>query len=93
MSCRYLAGDVEAEPTVKTKERAQLHLTHFYAVVLFENFATEAAEFAKVHGIPAPEIPTERKAKYPDPTPAEAGLIRHYNALDIALYEEWKANR
>ncbi len=62
-------------------------------MLLFENFATEAAEFAKSHSIPAPEIPTERKASYPEPTAEEAALIQKYNAWDIALYEQWKAAR
>ena len=90
--CRYLSGEIEAEPNAATVEKAWQHLQQFYRVISFENFAEEASFFLEEHGVPFEKIPNERKSKYEGPTAEERAIIVHYNQHDVQLFERWKAN-
>ena len=93
MACRYISGNVEQEPDQATLEKAIENLECFYDVLLFENFSTEVGEFLNRHQIPNEHIPNERKSEYAKPTNQEIELIRRYNQLDIAFFENWKSKK
>lgn len=90
--CRYLSGEMDAEPTTQTVAKALENLSHFYAIISFENFAQEATTFLEEHGVPFEKIPNERKSKYAGPTVEERAIIKQYNAWDVQLFAAWKSN-
>lgn len=90
MVCRYLSGEMKGEPTAETVDSAYKNLQQFYEVIAFDNFGSEASRFLEKHDISFEAIPTERKAKYAEPTPAERALIEKYNQEDIRLFERWQ---
>ena len=90
MVCRYLSGEMDGEPNIKTVEKAYENLRQFYQVIDFSNFAEEASDFLEKHGIPFEKIPAERKAKYPSPSQKEQEILQEYNQWDIRLFEKWE---
>jgi len=93
LSCRYIAGSVEPEPTKETLQQAQQNLDSFYAVLAFAHFQDEVSGFMQRHSIPFELIPNERKSTYAQPSRAEIELIKGYNQLDTMLFDYWKNNR
>lgn len=93
MACRYLTGNVDAEPTSATLKQAQTNLKGFYHVLDFDAFGAQASAFCAAHEIAVEQIPNERKANYTGPSEADAALIRQFNQLDSALYEGWKQSQ
>lgn len=89
MNCRYLSGQVYAEPDKVTLEHSMDNLDKFYRVLLFEQLAEDITVFVEEEQLPLQALPHERKSSYDLPTAAQQDLIRRYNQLDIDLYESW----
>jgi hypothetical protein len=90
MNCRYISGEVEAEPNAQTLKKSIVNLSNFYAVLSFEDFSNVITCFLKENKIAVSMIPNERKSSYIEPTEEEINLIKKYNEFDLILFDKWK---
>ena len=93
MACRYYSGVVDHEPDQSTLEKALANLKKFRAVIDFDNFAHDAAEFLESHNIPSGAVPHRRKSGYEPCHSRDADLIRRFNSFDSELFCRWKAEQ
>ena len=88
---RYFSSFLLDEPGEYEYRIAIKNLTHFKAVIDFNNFDNEPSRYCTKIGIYPDEqpVPHANKSNYNAANNEEKRLIAFYNRLDVNLYHQW----